>query len=235
VKVRRRARLLPVRLNVCDDWVRALPRERGRIFETVVSHWERSYAMMSVALDDAMSLRARGQLVCAQQQVCLSVDFLQTLSATLAVCCDILSRRGRDLIDMPPVSPLRPEFFRGDTGRSAASWNSILHYVLFGGRWRFLQKVRILSETLVEIELQFAATAGELSRGGSIHTDAWKNFDCLHYDFSTCLREVEIVLKSFLRVLPSEQLEIFAAELETPLPPRRPGHLAPVVTRAASA
>jgi hypothetical protein len=231
---RREGRLLPVRLRVCEDWMRALPRERTRIFDVVVSQWERSYAMMSVALDDALSLRARGELICAQEHVCVSVDLLQRVSTTIVGCCDILSRRGRRLDHMPSVEPMRTEFFRGDAGRSAASWNGILHHVLFGSRARFLHKVRILSETLEQIEEQFGAIAGELSRGVSVHPDAWKTLDSLHYDFNTCLREAEIVLKAFLRVLPAEQVEVFGAELQAPLAPRRAGHLAGVFSRAAS-
>ncbi len=38
----------------------ALPREKNLVFQTVVQRWECTYAMMSVALDDALSLRARG-------------------------------------------------------------------------------------------------------------------------------------------------------------------------------
>jgi hypothetical protein len=226
---------LSVRLNVCDDWIRALPREKGRVFETVVSQWERAYAMMSVALDDAMSLRARGELICAHQQLWVSISLMRRLSTTVVGCCEILGRRGRRLHRMPAVEPMRTAFFRGDAGRSAASWNGILHHVLFGSRARFVHKVRILSETLAHIEELFVAAVGELSRGVSIHSDVWKSLDCLHYDFNTCLREAEVVLKSFLRVLPAEQLEVFSTELEAPLAPGRATHLAGTFSRAASA
>jgi hypothetical protein len=232
---RRRVRLLPNRLSVCDDWIRALPREKSRVFEAVVSQWERSYAMMSVALDDAMSLRARGRLICAQQQVWVSIDLLQRLCGSLLVCGEILDRRGRGLHSMPAIEPMRTEFFRGDAGRSGASWNSLLHHVLFGSRARFHHKIRILSETLTRIEAQFVAAAGDLSRGLSVRSNVWQHLDCLHYDFNTCMREAEVVLKSFFRVLPGEQLEAFSAELEAPLGPRRATRLANTFSRAASA
>jgi hypothetical protein len=206
------------------------------LFDSTVRHWEYSYAMMSVALDDAFSLRARGELICARQQVCVSGDLLRGLSATLVSFCKTVGRRGRRLNITPRVEPMRPEFFRGDTGQSAASWNSILHHLLFGGRARFLHKLRILSDTIEQLEEQFAATVDELSRAATIHpSDSWKTLDCLHYDFNTCLRETEIVLKSFLRALPLEQLEVFAAELETPLAPQSPQPLASAVSRPASA
>jgi hypothetical protein len=222
------------RPGVCDDWIRALPRDKSRIFEAVVRRWECTYAMTSVALDDAISLRTGGELVCACQQVSVAVDLLRGLSSTVVGCCEILIRRGRGLGNMPSVEPMRAEFFRGDTGKSAASWNSILHHLLFGDRARFLHKLRILSETLAQIEEQFAGAAGDLSRETSIRADSWATLDCLHYDFKTCLSESEVVLKSFLRVLPAEQLEFFATEMEAPFSPKRVGRLAAVFSRAAS-
>ena len=52
--------------------------------------------------------------------------------------------------------------------------------------------------------------------------DSWDKLECLHYDFTTCLREAEVVLKSFLRSLPGEQLQAFAAELDAvPVPEKR--------------
>lgn len=227
-------RNLPARLSVCDDWIRALPRDKSRIFDAVVRRWECSYAMISVALDDALSLRARGELVCAHQQVCVAVDLLRELSPAMEACCEILIRRGRRLNNMPSVEPMRSEFFRSDAGKSAASWNSILHHLLFGERARFVHKLRILTDTLAQIETQFVAVAAELSRGVSLRGDSWAKLDCLHYDFKTCLCESEVVLKCFLRVLPSDQIEFFATEMEAPFSPKRAAHLAGAFSRAAS-
>ena len=42
--------------KVTDDWFTALPREKSQVFEAVVRRWECAYAMMSVALDGALSL-----------------------------------------------------------------------------------------------------------------------------------------------------------------------------------
>jgi hypothetical protein len=208
-------------LRVSEDWIRALPGEKGRLFDSVVWQWECSYAMMSIALDEALSRRARGELVCAQQQVRVAVDLLHRFSAKLVSFSDIAVTRGRRLGRPPAVEPMRTEFFRGDTGRSAASWNRILHHVFFTGRSRFQQKLRIVADTIVELDQQFVRAADELSRGTSVApTEGWKRLDCLHYDLNTCLREAEIMLKSFLRALPADQLEVFSAELEAPLTPK---------------
>ena len=220
--------------GVRDDWIRALPRDKGRIFDAVVRRWECSYAMISVALDDAMSLRARGEVVCAHQQVRVSVDLLRELSSAVVECCNVLIRRGRHLDNMPSVEPMRSDFFRSDAGKTAASRNIILHHLLFGERARFIHKLRILSETLARIDGQFGSIAEQLSRGAATRPDSWKTLDCLHYDFKTCLSESEVVLKSFLRVLPAEQTEFFAIEMEAPFSPKRMGHLAAAFPRPAS-
>ena len=81
----------------------------------VVRRWELSYAMMSVALDDALSMRARGELVCARQQVSITSELLQRF-ATVFSDCNILADKGRSVSDLPAVEPLKAEFFRGMMG-----------------------------------------------------------------------------------------------------------------------
>jgi hypothetical protein len=194
-----------------------LPREKQRVFDAVISRWECIYAMTSIALDDAIALRLRGRLVCSGQQVSVSSDLIGSLSGSLVSFCTILSDRGKHIASLPVVEPLRTEFFRGDTAQSAASWNGILHHVLFGERSRFFHKLRILSGTLEQLDSEFNETAADIAGGLSTEPSAdWKTLECLHYDFTTCFREAEVVLKSFLLALPANQTTAFAAELENP-------------------
>ncbi len=213
--------------KVTDDWLTALPREKAKYFDRVVGHWECTYAMMSIALDDALSLRTRGELVCARQQVSIANALLGRLAESLTSSCDALRARARRIVSLPNVKPLKPAFFRGNTAQSAASWNAILHHVLFGSRSRFFHKVRILSETLTHLTREFDETAVDISKGLSVQpSDCWAHLDLLHYDFNTCLRETEVVLKSFLRVLPADQLASLSNELDAL------AHSAPVRVRA---
>ena len=222
VSSRRKARPFAARRSVLQDWAAALPREKNQLFETVVRRWELGYAMMSVALDDALSLRARGELLCARQQVSIAAVLLGRLGSALVSSCYVLADFGRRFDELPTVEPLRTEFFRGDTGQSAASWNGILHHVVFRDRSRFFHKVKILSGTVQRLEYEFREVAEDLSAGLSTHPGAcWDALDCLHYDFNTCLREIEVVLKSFLRALPGEQVAELASTLDTPPPPKR--------------
>lgn len=203
------------RRTVSDDWMTVLPPDKDELFEAVVERWECAYAMMSVALDDALSLRSRGELVCARQQVAVAADLLEHLAVYLAYLCGTLQARARRVSELPPVKPLNPSFFRGNTAQSAASWNKIVHHVFFRGRSRFSQKLRILCHMLQELEREFREAAGDIAKGMDTQPLAsWVKLDDLHYDFNTCLREIEVVLKSFLRTLPNEQLTGFAQELE---------------------
>jgi hypothetical protein len=204
------------RRTVSEDWIAWLPREKAHLFDAVVRRWESSYAMMSVSLDDAFSLRARGELVCARQQVAMSADLMISLGELLIGACGVLSNLGRSLSNLPAVEPLNTDFFRGETAQTAASWNEFLHKVLFAERSRFFQKLRILSETLESLVREYNGAAGDVAAGIPLQpADGWDALECLHYDFNTCLRESEVVLKSFLRALPGDQVPTLAIELET--------------------
>jgi hypothetical protein len=176
--------------------------------------------MASIALNDALSLRSRGELVGARQQVGVSAELLARTAVALIEACQSISTRGRRISNIPQVLPLNTEFFKGQTAQSAASWNELLHHVLFADRSRFLQKLRILSETLESLAGEFHTEAEELSGAQSIHpNETWESLKRHHYDFNTCLRETEILLKAFLRALPIEQILPFASELDvTPSP-----------------
>ena len=181
--------------------------------------------MMSVALDDALSLRYRGELVCARQQVAVAADLLEALAASLTSFCTTLQRRARSISKIPAVKPLNSAFFRGNAARSAASWNEIVHHVLFRHRSRFFHKLRILSEMLQQLDQNFREAAGDIAKGLDTQPLAsWPELDDLHYDFNTCLRETEVMLKSFLRAVPSDQLPGLASELDA-VPAAKPSRL----------
>lgn len=203
------------RRSVSDDWIAALPREKGQLFEVVVRRWESSYAMVSISLNEALSLRSRGELSGARQQVVLCDELMARIAVMLIEGCGAISTRGRRISQLPQVLPLNSEFFKGQTAQSAASWNEFLYHVLFADRARFFQKLRILSETLENVVDEFHEEALELSDALSTHpNESWKTLESYHYDFNTCLREAEVLLKSFLRALPGEQVPAFAEELD---------------------
>jgi hypothetical protein len=226
----KRRRAPSPRRTASDDWIAALPREKNQVFEKTVRDWECSYAMMSVSLDEALARRARGELVCAQQQVAITSELLLRLNDILLVGCAAMVECGKRVGDLPGVQPLHTYFFRGDTAQSAASWNSLIHNVLLGHRSRFFHKLRTLATTIDRLGHEFERTAGDISASTCVDPGAcWKQLDSLHFDLSTCLRESEIILKSFLRALPGDQLSAFELELNRPPASRS----APAIRRSA--
>jgi hypothetical protein len=194
----------------------------------LVHHWERAFAMASVSLDDALSMRTGGELVCAAQQVELSAVLLSRLSGSLISFCDSLIARARYIQQAPPVEPLSAEFFRGDTAQTAADWNALLHHIVFGERPRFINKLKILSNTIGRLDHEFQLAVKQISNAEPLGAP-WLLLDSLHYDLNTCLRETEIVLKCFLRALPADQLAAFS--LEALNPPARSLRLRPRFSR----
>ena len=171
--------------------------------------------MASVALDDAISFRLHAKLVCAGEQVQLAGVLLERFTSDLIGFCDAAIEHSRDISESPAVEPLNAGFFRGDTAQQAASWNGILHCVLIVDRFRFAHKLRILSGTLRKLEGEFRDAVSGLANGTAAQPGVcWSRLDCLHFDLNTCLREAEIVLKSFLSAVPAEQLAAFAVELK---------------------
>jgi hypothetical protein len=171
--------------------------------------------MMSVALQDAFTFRSRGQLICARQQVGVAAELFGRISRLLVFSCETLSFFARRIPEVPHVEPLRSENFRGDTAQSAASWNGILHHVLFAERSRFFHKLRILANTLERLDIEFFEAASDIADGIATEPGLiWARIDALHFDFNTCLREMEVVMKSTLHAMPSELAQAVAAELE---------------------
>jgi hypothetical protein len=188
--------------------------------------------MMSVSLDEALARRARGELVCAQQQAAITSELLLRLNAMLVLGCAAMAECGKRVGDLPVVQPLHTDFFRGDTAQSAASWNSLLHNVLLGHRSRFFHKLRILASTIERLGNEFEQTAGDIAASTCVDPGScWKQLDSLHFDLNTCLRESEVILKSFLRALPGDHLSGFEAELNRPPASRS----VPAIRRSARA
>jgi len=202
------------RCSVRDDWVARLPQQKQRFYESVVREWEDAYAVLSVALNEALSYRAQGELVRAREGVEIAGAVVNRLGEPLLAAYMTLELRGRHLPRVPTVNPLNPEFFRGETAQQNAAWNQLLHRILFGSRSRYLHKLRVLESTVSTVVDDFQETAADIAEGVQIHPqESWSALDNLHYDLNTCLRESVVMLKSFLKALPDARLDGLREEL----------------------
>src|SRR5215471_4893731 len=100
--------------SVSEDWRAALPAEKDRLVEAVVAELETSYGMLSVALNEALHLRAQGALGPASAQVGISAELFRRLAARLVVLLRALEEHGRHFGTLPSLPPSTPSSFRGD-------------------------------------------------------------------------------------------------------------------------
>jgi hypothetical protein len=212
--------------SVEEQWAARLPANKVAVFDRALELWTAPFNMLSVALDEAISLRSDGLLVLAQQQAAISSQVMAPLSLTVTAALARMDDAARHMPDLPVVDSLNPSFFRGPTAQDAASWNQLFFHILFGSRARFFLKVRTLSEMLEKIAQEFCTSADEIADAtGASPERSWFALECLQYDFNTCLRESEVLLKCFLGNLPAAQLPQFEQTLLIPVPavasPRR--------------
>ena len=201
--------------SVREDWLAWLPAEKNRLFDGTVNQLEVSYWMLSVTLNEALTLRGQDQLAHAQVQAGVSADLFDRLAAGLLAALGALEDHGRHFGTLPNVAALHPEFFRGETAQYIARKSSLLQRVLFASRSKFFHKLRALADIVEELQQQFRDVAEEIADWVAARPGAsWETLDVLHYDLNTCLREVTVMLKSFLCALPNEEVPHFQKKLQ---------------------
>jgi len=73
---------------------------------------------------------------------------------------------------------------------------------------RVVEKINALEEIVRTLDEGFAETADRLTDcPDSVSTELWTRLDSCHFDLNTCLRETDVLFKSFLFALPESQLE----------------------------
>jgi hypothetical protein len=211
-----RAYLFPHR-SVLQDWIGALPPRQMQTFRTLRQQWDSAYAMGSVALEGSFELRDDGNDRCAAEQAKIAGELLARLADDLISACKIMEDEARHFADIPAVEPLDPSNFRTPSIIWPISVSRILHQVAFGARNRFFHKVRTLERTVEALADEFThALELVVERETSSTDELWDALERLHDDLNTCLRESEVVLKSFLRALSPEVALPVLARLEAP-------------------
>ena len=205
----------PRNRTVRDEWLARLPEEKDALFRSSEARFESCYRMLSVTLDEALCLRHQGDLARAREEASVCSALYGNVVARLAEALAALESHTRHYGTQPVVAPLEPDFFRGEASGRAAAWNTMLHHVLLSGRSRWFHKLQTLQEILAGLSREFHEAAGDLHQGTSIEpARQWELLESLHDDLNTCLREMVVMLKCFLRALPGEQVQPFRGALE---------------------
>jgi len=196
--------------SVQGDWRSWLPESKARVFQNIEGNIENGYAMFSVMLDEAFLLLREGRLDQARQAIAVSGALSGMLAHPLVAMLRALDAHARHYGTLPHIAPLNPDNFRGVRCQQSARMSELLSLVLLTERSQFLHKIRTLIEMTESAEQDYALSASRLSeRTAQAPAKAWRALDELHYDLNSCFRESVVVLKSFLRALPEEELASF--------------------------
>jgi hypothetical protein len=212
--------------TVKDDWRAWLPAEKDQVFRDQVQQLEVSYNMLSVSLDEALELRQGGRLAKASLVVCVTPDLCNRFTHPLVALLWSLSEHAKHYGTVPNAAPLDPSNFQGSRGQRDALFNSLYCRYLLPRRQQFLHKISTLGEMVENLSRDFCNAASEIANGGPFSHDAeWQAVDAAHYDLNTCLRESIVLLKSFLRALPDNELGSFQSTVCTQMGASKPKKL----------
>lgn len=212
-----RTHALPTRKSsVQQDWRSWLPSEKAEVFGHYVRRLESFYGMFSVALSDAFELRQTGKLAKSCQAVWVLPPLCARLAHPLRALLRSLGEHAKHYGVIPNTAPLDPANFRGSREQRAAKMSDLLSRVLLTQRSQFLHKISTLEEMVVDLGKHFCEAAEDLGTGASAEPFVdWQAVDAAHYDLNTCLREAIVLLKSFLLVLPEEELAAFQKTVDS--------------------
>jgi hypothetical protein len=232
--------------SVRQDWHAELPPEKSKVYAYALEQAEPAHHSFSVALDQALLFRRSGKHKMACDLADVSAELCIRFATALECVLNVVERHADNFGLLPSVAPLNPMLFEGQTAKRAANMNSLLSDVLFGGRKRFLHKVRTVGEMACDIAEEFRVMTTEVSEGASPSTKAiWDHLSLLQYDLTTSLSEATVMLKSFIVCLPPGEVIGFRDRLAKALlamqaapqhlPPKKSPGIPAVPDRRASA
>jgi hypothetical protein len=207
--------------SVQTDWYGWLPEAKMQAFRVYAAEFETCYTMLSVSLNEALSLRESGQF----RKSFLAVEVTPSLCTRLTdrlygMLCS-LDEHAKHYGIVPSVAPLDAENFRGPRGQRSARMSALLSAILLSRRAQFLSKITSLKHIVGEVNSDFREAAEDLAPTQN-RDQLWMALDQDHYDLNTCLRESMVLLKCFLRALPDDQLPSFQKTVASQTIPRGP-------------
>ncbi len=205
--------------TVREDWFAWIPNEMDQLFDATRHELESSNFILSVSLDEALSLCKGGQFDSAKERAIVIAGLFDRLAVRVGHVIRTIKDHGSHFGTLPNVKPLSPSNFRGVSAQRVSLMNNLLAKVVFRERTRFFHKLYSLGEIVEELQKEVREISGDISEGASHFTDrAWQQLEVLGYDLNTCMGETTVILKSFFCALPPEELETFREKLVNLVP-----------------
>ena len=196
--------------SVRQDWRAILPYAKGSLFFDHTDKLENAYVMLSVSLNEAISLRQNGDSEKANQEIGVVGELCSRLALRINAVLHAMGQHARHFGIVPNLSLLDATNFQSELGQRAARHSNLVCQLLLSERSQFLNKLNTLEELVDDLSDEFIRIATEVAAGVSgMPSRFWKFLEQSQFDLNTCLRETDVLLKSFLLVLPEEQLAGF--------------------------
>jgi hypothetical protein len=196
--------------SVQQDWRAILPYAKGSLFADHTEKLENTYRMFSVSLNEAIDLEQQGDSEKASQGIEIAGEFCARLALGISAVLHAMRQHARHFGIVPNLALLEAANFHSERGQRAARHSNLVSHVLLSERSQFLNKLNTLEEIVDELGDAFIEATEQLGYRIRSHSSRlWKFLDLYHFDLNTCLRETCVLLKSFLLVLPDDQLDRF--------------------------
>jgi hypothetical protein len=196
--------------SVQQDWRAILPYAKGALFADHTEQLESTYLMFSVSLNEAIGLQQEGRSDTASREIGVVGELCARLALRINAVLHAMRQHARHFGIVPNMALLEATNFQSERGQRAARHSNLLSQVLLSERSQFLNKLNTLEEIVDELGDAFIEAADQLADRIFVNSARlWKFLDLYHFDLNTCLRETCVLLKSFLLVLPEEQIEKF--------------------------
>ncbi len=203
------------RESVCQDWRTPLDGAKSDVYQRLLFHLTTEYNMFSVALDEALEMRRAWQMGKALQALALAPVLCGRLSGPMIAVLRGMMEHARHFSTTPNVAALDPENFQNTRSQRIARFNGAFSRILLSRRSQFIHKIAALAELSEELTGNLVDAVEEIAGESSAEPErCWESLDGCHYDLNTCLRETEVLLKSFLHALPGSQLAQFQETLQ---------------------
>src|SRR5271169_380050 len=205
--------------TVREDWSAWIPNEMDQLFDATRHELESSNFILSISLDEALSLCKGGQFDTAKERVTVIAGLFDRLAVRVGHVIRTIKDHGVHFGTLPNVKPLSPSNFRGAAAQRVALMNNLLAKVVFPERTRFFHKLYSIGEIIEDSQKEAHAIVSGISEGATQFPDrAWQQLEVLGYDLNTCMGETTVILKSFFCALPAEELETFREKLVVQVP-----------------
>ena len=209
--------------TVHEDWFAWIPNEMDELFDATRNDLESSDAILSITLDEALSLCKGGKFDSAKESANTVAGLFDRLADRICNVIRAIKDHGSHFGTLPNVKPLSPSNFRGATAQRVSFMNNLLAKVVFRGRTRFFHKLASLDEIIADSQREAHAIVDSIAEGASQFPDrGWQQLEVLEYDLNTCMGETTVLLKSFFCALPPEELGAFREKLVNQVPGRLP-------------